>query len=217
MNGRLVNIYNEGMIPWLFLEGPIFGYVASPGLLAILQKDPRLKFEFTTPEGAEEAKRQYLASKVKTPVVGEKFKITDDLVITPVAKEEEDNTIVEESISNEVIEEAVVADIPEDIGTIEEREFATDAILPEMEYDELDAAIDGMLEDVPMISEIPVHLEDTTEEAAPVKKYKKAKLVGMTKAELKAILRERGYVQGPYAGKYHDTHSMLVDKVLKTQ
>ena len=39
----------------------------------------------------------------------------------------------------------------------------------------------------------------------------------MTKLELKNILKERGYISGPYAGKYHDTVEMLIHKVKSTQ
>jgi len=47
--------------------------------------------------------------------------------------------------------------------------------------------------------------------------YRITSLKDMTKAELKAILHERGYYKGEYAPKYHDTIEMLIEKVKKTQ
>ena len=39
----------------------------------------------------------------------------------------------------------------------------------------------------------------------------------MTKRQMKEVLRERGYLEGPNAGKYHDTVDMLIEKIFRTQ
>ena len=56
----LVNIYNEGQVPWLRIRGPVFGYSLTYGVYDIIQHDPAIRIELTTPEKAQIAKAQYL-------------------------------------------------------------------------------------------------------------------------------------------------------------
>ena len=47
--------------------------------------------------------------------------------------------------------------------------------------------------------------------------YTVEQLTGMTKAQMKQILLDRGHENDEFTGRYHDTVEILIEKVLKTQ
>lgn len=186
-----VNVLNEGQLPWINAKGPLFGYRMAIGAFQLLSRDPRITIQIIrSPEEAEAARKKYYESK--EPKQQEPIILHDEVVVN-----------VEESL--EILDEVV---IPETV--VEETVNLTD--------DEFDAILDEVLDD------LGVDTEDTITRMAPVqveieeiKKYTDDDLSGMTKNQMKAILRERGYESGPYGPKYHDTVDSLKRKVLSTQ
>lgn len=83
------------------------------------------------------------------------------------------------------------------------------AIVDKPVHDELDTLIDNMLEEnegKPQILSKP-----------EITKYTEQELSKLTKKQMKQILRDRGYLDGPNAGRYHDTAKILIEKILRTQ
>lgn len=182
-----VNILNEGRIPWLRKDGPLFGYKVGPGTYEILRRDPRVELvRIYHPSEAEAAKAKYLESK----------KEKETIILTEVPP---------------MVEGKVVPLVDEYTPT----ETVTILTEPVEETSE-DLEIDSILESV--VEEPKFKVNINNKETEKVKSYTEEELNVMTKAQMKAILRdERGYTEGPYAGKYHDTLEMLKRKVLSTQ
>ena len=185
---KLVNIYNKGQIPFLFREGPLLNHLIGDSAYNILKSRPDIEMELVN------GKDEELEEKLKRQ---------------REAKEEEAKTseiVAEESYSEEVAVEEPSETLPEDI-TVED--------------DDIDAAIDALGQmDIPTFDPDMSNLESLEEvqtEKSEIKKYSKKKLETMTKRELKEILKERGYIEGRLAPKYHDTVATLVSKVLETQ
>lgn len=185
MDSYYVNIYNEGMIPWLNQPGPIFGLEVNRGIYELLRIDPRIIMNLTTLANAKEEKERYLAK-----IAAQKQAVED-------AKKEQEKMSVHDEVVIQKVEEPVTP------------------VVETTPLTEEDAAIDAALEgDNAKETAFTASAPSTKKK---VKKYTKAQLEGMTKAEMKAILADRGYTSGPYAGKYHDTVADLIEKVLKTQ
>ena len=185
-----VNILNEGSLPYLREKGPLFGYHMASGVYSILSRDPRLKMEITTLKKAEERKNEYLAKKNAT-----------------ILKEEE---IIEDKISIEVVETKV--DETPEITTTVQPEKITEEI-----SNEADDAIDKILDekgDIPTAFNVKLDETDTNQNN---KVYSVDEIMNMTKAQLRQILKDRGYIRGPYAPKYQDNLEQLRTKVKKTQ
>lgn len=178
-----VNIFNEGMIPWIKEKGPLFGYRMPVGIYSIISRDPRIKIEFTTPENAEKARKDYLRKIGKLP--------------EEVHHEKEIKSYVEPKKETPVEIEPVVE------NTTEEEIDPVDA--------EIDKITEGMDTGIQMDCKIP---DDST---AKFRVYSTEELSAMTKAQMKKILIERGYIKGPYAPKYVDKLEDLAQKIRKTQ
>lgn len=176
---KLVNILTAGRIPWIRINGPVFGYLISDGAARLLAADPSVMIEETTLEGARIAKERYygIATEQK-PTSGETINVTDDFSISvaPIEKSEEEPKSSEDSEIDAIIDKLNLGSQTEDIFQTQKAAAPTD-----------------------------------------IKKYTREDLVTKTRRELKAILRERGYIEGPNAGKYHDTLVQLIEKVLRTQ
>lgn len=192
-----VNIYNEGPLPWLNQNGPLFLYRLPTGILEIMLKDKRLKIEILkTPTQGQEGKERYLREKEER---SKKIIINE---VPPI--NEETPVITEPSIMETKTLDFVVAINENDV-----------------EEDPVDSEIDNALEDDDFDFETTntsaVLTQDMIEEAKANKIYSDDELSTMTKSQMKKILSARGYKQGPYAGKYHDTVEMLKNKIRKTQ
>lgn len=183
-----VNILNEGMIPWIKKKGPLFGYKLNAALIPILKRDSRIMIEFVKSEAdIVNARDRYLK---RTKPTSETPSTAE--VVTP-----KDEIVVN-----------VIKDEPKD--RIIENNIKDDDII--------DSELDNVLSN---ISETTTFknpaIADKTDPEEPFKFYSDLELSNMTKSQMKKVLRGRGYLEGPYAGKYHDTVEMLKDKVRKTQ
>lgn len=170
----LVNIYNEGLIPWINKEGPIYGMELTPGLYGLLFSDSRISIEITTREKAIKLAKEAIEKKKNEEAerlkVQDTVKITKNIQTQKTADKTEDEDAEIEKILN---------------STAEEKSVFEEATVKPVEQ--------------------------------KIKKYSQKELSEMTKAQMKAILVERGYTSGPFAGKYHDTLADLIEKVKKTQ
>lgn len=190
MDYKYVNIYNEGIIPWLNKKGPIFGLKIAPGVYSLLSKDPRISMRVTNQYEAESERKKY-----------------EERFIQPEVKNPQDTK--KDTIKLASIEETKINDIKEEIPSLTETVISDDDDeLDKIDTDNIDTSFSNNI--------VLEKIEDSLENENATK-YTKKKLEVMTKAELKAILRERGYLEGPNAGKYHDTHDKLIEKVLRTQ
>lgn len=182
-----VNILNEGQIPWIRKTGPLFGYKIAYGMYQLIYNDPRLKIEIV--KSKEEADRA--REKYYASKNKKPIILHDDIKI------EDEKPVILETPNVE----SVVLENTED---------------EEM----LDSQMDLLLE---ILDETPAEPENPVVESIKVKKedvirkYTEEELKQMTRTGMKNILKERGYVSGPYAGKYHDTSEILRHKVLSTQ
>ena len=181
---KLVNILNVGRIPWLHVDGPIFGYLITDGLLSLISKDPAVIVQLTTPDEAKKAKAEYEASLKKKEEIADQFSMADNFEIKTEKIASEEHPTIEKKVEK----------------TSEDDEI--DNILGDMNINSSD---DGFFSDAKPV------------EKPEVERYTKEQLLAMTKRQMKTILRERGYTEGPNAGKYHDTVEMLIEKVLRTQ
>lgn len=179
-----VNILNEGPLPWIRKNGPLFGYKIGYGMYQIISKDPRIKIEIVNSvKEIEDARKKYLDEKKKA----EEKEIEKQPIIL------HDSVEVSDIIEKESVELNDDSDI--------------------------DAQMDLLLE---VMGETPAEpttfiLTEKISTKEDIKKYTDEELDIMTRAEMKNILKERGYTTGPYAGKYHDTVETLKRKVLSTQ
>lgn len=186
---KLVNILTKGPIPWIGITGPVFGYVISDGAAQILANDPRVIIERTTPEKAKLAKAEYLEKLKGTPKQSSQEPVGESVSV------DDDFSIELTALKKPVEKDADDSDI--------------DAILNDMN-------INTGTDDIFSFNETADVNSDKAGENEK-KVYSKEQLSVMTKRQLKGILRERGYFEGPNAGKYHDTVVQLIDKVLRTQ
>lgn len=194
-----VNILNEGMIPWIKKEGPLFGYPLSCGVYDILKRDPRVKMKIIhSKHEADVAREEYLASKEeKKPII-----LNEVIPTEPVVEEVK---VVEVNDSKTV--EAVISEEPITLfDTLEVAEVITND----------DLEIDKILDETPVV-ETAYSVNLNNKETEKIKSYTDEELSEMTKAQMKEILKSRGYTSGPYSGKYHDTVEELKEKVKRTQ
>lgn len=186
-----VNILNEGPLPWIRKSGPLFGYKIGYGMYQIIRKDPRLKIEVVTSVAEIEAARKKYLNEKKAQEEASKPIILHDSV------EVNDNVSV--NVKTEPLEEIVT---PEAVESLEE---------------DIDSQMDLVLD---LLGETPEESNFIPSEKIKtnvVKSYTEEELSMMTKADLKNILKERGYTSGPFSGKYHDTIEVLRRKVISTQ
>lgn len=199
----LVNILNEGRIPWINVEGPVFGYPLSDGAFQLISKDSRMIVEITTPYDAEIARTRYL-NRTGQNIVEEEVKV-ETVEEKPQPRKLEIN--IDESVKMPLT-------ISIDDGSKKTEEVVHPEINSKVELDADDAEIDKALEGLSEKEQLFTPIEVPKQE---IRKYSRKTLETMTKREMKQILKDRGYFEGPNAGKYRDTVSDLVEKVLRTQ
>lgn len=200
-----VNILNEGRIPWVGKNGPLFGYKLSKALLPLIQRDSRVILQIVrSEEDIEKAKREYEARKQPK---------SEKIILNETPKSRMSDTATPE---DEVIIQVVKAIEEPSSGIIETPEEAMilEAAAEVLDDEELDKILDSVCEKTTFADPV---IADKTDPEEPFKFYTDKELSTMTKAQMKKVLRGRGYLEGPYAGKYHDTVEMLKDKVRKTQ
>lgn len=187
-----VNILNEGSIPWIREQGPLFGYHMPISVYQILSRDPRLQMEITDYPNAKAKKEQYEAAK------NVKFVEKPIEVIPEYRKPKmEEKLPIKDEVKIEVLD-----DEPED----------------SVETENIDDELDAILDEIPDTkSEIPCDIMKDESESKEFKTYTNKQLSVMTKKQLKDILMDRGYTKGPYAPKYHDHVEDLIKKVKNTQ
>lgn len=214
-----VNILNEGPIPWIREVGPLFGYKMSMGIYHIISKDRRLNIEIVrSQEDVDRAKTEYYASKEKKePII-----LHDDIEI------KDELSTITEIVATPLVDDLVCMDNEIELESQDDHDYWDDNELEysgdeqgtedDLDEDDLDAQVDLLLE---ILDETPKTPETEYVRIEPVKsdiiRYTEEQLMEMTKAQMKGILRDRGYINGPYAGKYHDTLEILRHKVLTTQ
>ena len=204
-----VNILNEGVIPYIREKGPLFGYRMATGVYSILSRDARLNMEITTPFKAEEAKRKYIESK--QPVIEKEVEMPKVVIANIPEQKFEDYTT--QTPMNVESSATSISEIKEII-----------------ENDNDDNEIDSILENTPteksaMVvtfkDDLDIEEDSATisskEEGTEIRAYTNKEIMSMTKAELRQILKDRGYVTGVYAPKYQDNLDKLRAKVKKTQ
>lgn len=173
----------------------------------------------------EEVKKDYIAPEIT---------IEEEPEVSPEAAQASVGDKYDEGISTlELIAETPVefTEMVEDMkkeqeiseeskNEIEEELSEVGFVSPEASNDisesELDAEIEAASADYDADNDFIV---DYSEEKTntEIVRYTKKKLEGMTKAQMKQILRDRGYTEGENAPKYHDTLQILIKKILKTQ
>jgi len=230
----LVNIYNEGFIPWIKKNGPLKEVRIGRGVYEIMKKDPRIDIElsYVAREREErEIRERYIYEKQKEL---EKKSNTEEKVIQKeelksgsITEKTEISSFDEEKIETE-IEEIIEEDISpevseteiEEIFDLEEDSKLDDEIKKELanseEKDEEDVFAIKLKENE-IKNTIPDNIELDEEEDPKTTKYSEEQLSEMTKAYMKKILKERGFKSGPNSGKYHDTVKILIEKILRTQ
>lgn len=216
-----VNILNEGTIPWLRVKGPVFGYKIGYGMYQIIKRDPRLKIEIVTcSDDIESAKKKYYDSKKESELII----LHDDARVTTEPKKE--TVMLKEVVKDSVIidDEVEITSKPSEIITdtvvINSINSYDDEVSSDVDELEIEKEIDRVLDENPVTPEVYDESVETVEDPVMiegVRKYSEDELSTMTKAQMKAVLRERGYTEGPYSGKYHDTVEILKRKVLETQ
>lgn len=212
-----VNIYTEGKLPWIKQPGPLFEYPISAGILEIIKRDNRIEFEvLTNREQGRLGKERYFARKNKKNEIKEEplqqqiifeeiVDVTDEIVIPEVSTEEKKEELLEppfEQLSLFKLEK--------------------DELVPNELDDSIDSILEERMEELKEIEETGIgsNLKNELKKEAGKKDfqtYKEDDLLEMTKAQMKKILKSRGYESGPYAPKYHDTLEILRRKVLTTQ
>lgn len=238
--GKYVNIYNEGIIPWLNRKGPIYNVYIGDSVYRLLSRDSRVNIELS-----EDAKQRgfipsapssepEIVKKEELEAVLAEEKQKEDIAFsfppeeTQEEVEEERNDLLEEKEqeiqednSVEILEEDSEEE-PEDNEEIEDSEMKMDYFFSDNENyegpteEEINIALDNIEnEDVDLFDIDLSNLPE--EETEPFKKYSKKALQVMTKKELKEILKSRGYTSGEFAPKYHDTVDKLIKKVTETQ
>ena len=127
-----VNILNEGMIPWIFEQGPKFGYYISAGMYDLLARDPRIKIEVTTSELAEQRKREYLAKKqpkkevvkpVETVEIKDEVKIEYTAPFVEVVENDADDDLIDA-----ILEETPVEMMKIDIANAPDQQVDADGM-----------------------------------------------------------------------------------------
>ena len=186
-----VNILNEGPLPWIRKSGPLFGYKIGYGMYQIIRKDPRLKIEVVTSVAEIEAARKKYLNEKKAQEEASKPIILHDSV------EVNDNVSV--NVKTEPLEEIVT---PDAVESLEE---------------DIDSQMDLVLDFLGVTPEESNFIPSEKIKTNVVKSYTEEELSMMTKADLKNILKERGYTSGPFSGKYHDTIEVLRRKVISAQ
>lgn len=187
-----VNILNEGIIPWIFEKGPIFGRYTAAGIYELLARDPRVKIEITTRELAERRREEYLKEK----------KEKENSVKEPeVVKEEKKEEIVEETIE-------IIKNVEPD-----EDDLLIDDILSDDEGEMI--SIDVDLSDTPPVLDADGMVIYSDEELSKMtKKQLKAILESRGHFGFTGKHFEKG---DPLGAMYHDSVETLREKVRKTQ
>lgn len=191
-----VNILNEGPLPWIRKSGPLFGYKIGYGMYQIIKKDPRLKIEIVNSVAEIEAARKKYLEEKKEKEESSKPIILHDSVESPEDKITVTPKVITEVVTPDTVKsDEIVENVEEDIDS------------------QMDLVLDLLGETPEESSFIPSEKIKTN----VVKSYTEEELSMMTKADLKNILKERGYTSGPFSGKYHDTIEVLRRKVISTQ
>ena len=191
-----VNILNEGPLPWIRKSGPLFGYKIGYGMYQIIKKDPRLKIEIVNSVAEIEAARKKYLEEKKEKEESSKPIILHDSVESPEDKITVTPKVITEVATPDTVKsDEIVENVEEDIDS------------------QMDLVLDLLGETPEESSFIPSEKIKTN----VVKSYTEEELSMMTKADLKNILKERGYTSGPFSGKYHDTIEVLRRKVISTQ
>jgi hypothetical protein len=191
-----VNIHNQGTIPWLGLNGPLYNYDISQSLFDILRNTPGVLIKTVDQENKEQAEKAEAARKAAEEA---KRKAEIEKEAT-----EEANAIMEKtasdglSVSDDVKVAQAVADSDPDKDFFEKVEDQINA-LPDQK------------------SEIAEKVVAPTE---GFKKYTEHDMDKMTTDQMRKILNEeRGFSDpdSPYHGRYHDTIDGLKKKIRASQ
>lgn len=214
MANILVNIHYTGRIPLINKNGPLYGEYLSEGVYGILRRYNFLQMERTTPE-----KAKALIDRQRVEANREKLIVHDEIqikVVEPVHEEEYTDVIAEAVIiDEEEIDEKPIVFKDNDITNDDIFRFEQSIIKDELD-DEIDELLEGKT--IPNGFNIDFKLDpDFVKSDTEFHFYTEEELQNMTKRQMKEVLKSRGYEKGPYAGKYHDTVEMLIQKVLKTQ
>ena len=225
-----VNIYNTGRIRWLNVYGPIKNSTISRSIFNILIEDPDIQLEvldFYNPKKviASYGINKQQEIKESIPVVEEESKIetieTKEVTPEPISdmagieiinETDEKDTKEEKEINSEEETTKIEEASKEEVIPVEDTTNSISEMTEEELDDEISKAAEGYNADDDFIVDYSEEKTNTD-----IVTYTRKKLEGKTKAEMKQILKDRGYTEGEYAPKYHDTLEILIRKILKTQ
>lgn len=223
---KLVNIYNKGIIPWMNIRGPVYKIQIGDHVYQLLARDPRVDIELYSEALAR--KEREAAAKIADVMAGKD--------VTPIETIPDEPTRVVEETAVPAQPEAPkitvgplpdpadfppVEEIPEDAPPVFEIIETAKSVEVQEVIEDTDAAIEAVLDEYENIEvdSFEVDMSNLPEKEVDdgVKKYTRVDLEGMTKAQMKQILIERGYTDGEFAPRYHDSVGKLIGKVLSTQ
>lgn len=231
-----VNIYNTGRVPFITVPCPVKDYPVSDGIYKLLKRTPGIDMEPTKlaiQREIEEAKQKAAANSKSVqpamPSIPVEKKVSelvpDEPVETPSRPESPYAPLDKSKLANikdfeaqrlqeimsgsntplveDFLDEPEETDLPENVELVEDTN-------PE---DEIDAAIEAMeFSDEETNFEVKIPADEVK-----MKKYTSRSLDGKTKAEMKEILKSRGFNDGPFCPRYHDTVEKLKKKILDSQ
>jgi len=189
----LVNIYNEGMIPWIKKQGPLREVSIGLGVYTIMLKDPRINMELS-----------YVAKERERVELERKNQLAREATIKEVEKLKK---VIEKEAIEEIEKQAPVI-LSEKIELEDSINFNENESIEEKIKEELSKSEEEETD----VFEIKLKENETI-----IEKFSEKDLDEMTKDAMKSILKKRGYKEGPFAGKYHDTAEILKEKIRKTQ
>lgn len=200
-----VNILNKGVIPYIREKGPIFGYRMPRGVYSILSRDPRIIMRVTTLADAEKEREAYY----------KRLQSQNSNALSETVKTEEKVTVNVINLNNNIPEKELSPVVTaNEINEIIEEDLKNNPI-------NIDDEIDNILSEAPeQESAMKVSFKndpDYVSADSNIKVYTTEEILSMTKAELKEVLKSRGYTRGMYAPKYQDTLEKLRVKVKRTQ
>ena len=182
-----VNILNEGKIPWIMKQGPLFYYHAPAGVYRLLARDPRVKMEITNRELSEKRKAEYL-EKLNPKKEKKEY-------IAPIAE------VKEEPIINSFGEEVVK----------DENDAEIDAILAEAPVEMMVSDIANAPVQQVDADGMAIYTDEQLEKMT--KKELKAILESRGHAAGQRLVKSTD----PYSPMYHDSVDDLREKVRKSQ
>lgn len=222
-----VNVYNKGRLPGTNVYGPLYATTVPRELFERLISNENIRVDELDFFNFKKVVKRYNVTESEKKSQEEKEK-NERLERIKKAKEEADAAkALEAEVSERIEDEKPVvsseaASGPENLVMARENletRFSVEVNQPvSQEEAEMDKQIEA-LGDYDASDDIPFDMKKVQEDlkATEVVRYTKKKLEGMTKAQMKQILINRGYTEGEFAPKYHDTLDKLKAKILKTQ